>query len=327
MKKFLQNIQYIFELLAKIRLFQFIFVKIAILNSIDQISIHFNPNQLHILNICLGFLLFGVALEINPDDFKKIILYPKAILVGLTTQLLLFPILTILFILIINPPTSIALGMVLVAACPSGNVSNFAVKIANGNTALSVTLTSILSLIAIVTTPLSFSIYSKMVPNSEILRKSIYVEPIEMVLTIIQIILIPLCIGMLFNWKFPKTTLRFLKTIKILSLLLFLSFIVVGVFKNLDIVQNHLGSVFFIVLVHNFIGLFGGYQFAKWMGLDFKTAKTLCLEAGIHNTGLGLVLIFNFFNGIGGMALIAAWWGIWDMIAAFSLAQFWEKRD
>lgn len=296
------------------------------MNTIDQISIHFNPNQLQILNICLGILLFGVALEIKPDDFKKILLFPKAVLVGLTTQLFIFPILTILFILIVKPATSVALGMVLVAACPSGNVSNFAVKIAKGNTALSVTLTSILSLLSIVTTPLSFSIYSKLVPNSEILRKSIYVDPVDMVITIIQIILIPLLIGMVINWKFPQTTLKFLKTIKIISILLFLSFIFFGVFKNMDIVQNHLGSIFFIVLVHNFIGLFGGYQFAKLMGLDFKTAKTLCLEAGIHNTGLGLILIFNFFNGIGGMALIAAWWGIWDLIAAFSIAQYWEKR-
>ncbi len=297
------------------------------MNTIDDVIIQFNPNQLKALNICLGFLLFGVALDIKIEDFKKILLFPKAVFVGLAAQLFVFPILTIGFIYLIHPPTSVALGMVLVAACPSGNISNFAVKIAKGNTALSITLTSILSLLAILTTPLSFAFYAPWVPASEALRRQIYVDPTDMIGTIVQIILIPLLLGMMLNYRFPKTTQKLLKPIKVLSLILFFAVIVVGIAKNLDVVQHHLGSIFWLVAAHNLIGLSGGYFFARLNRLDHYTAKTLSLEAGIHNTGLGLILIFNFFSGIGGMAIIAAWWGIWDLIAAFVLAQIWNKKD
>lgn len=108
---------------------------IPILNTIDDVIIQFNPNQLKALNICLGFLLFGVALDIKLEDLGRSYYFRRQFSWALLRSCLCFPILTIAFIYLVHPPTSVALGMVLVAACPSGNISNFAVKIAKGNTA------------------------------------------------------------------------------------------------------------------------------------------------------------------------------------------------
>nr|HQU54884.1 bile acid:sodium symporter [Saprospiraceae bacterium] len=123
---------------------------------VDSIRINFSQDQLTFMNICLGFLMFGVALDMTIDDFKRVIKFPKSTLVGLTSQLILLPILTILIIKVWGPAPSIALGMLLVGVCPGGNISNFATHLAKGNAALSVTMTSIVTLAAIFVTPFSF---------------------------------------------------------------------------------------------------------------------------------------------------------------------------
>ncbi|MFT5386205.1 MAG: BASS family bile acid:Na+ symporter, partial [Saprospiraceae bacterium] len=171
------------------------------MEAIDVVRINFNPNQLTLLNICLAFLMFGVALDIKISDFKYILRHPKIAIIGLTSQLLLLPILTILLARFFNPPASIALGMVLIASCPGGNVSNFMVHLSKANAALSVMLTSISTISAIILTPIAFSFWSKFIPGTEALRESVYVDPIKMIITISQLIFIPLLIGMFINHR------------------------------------------------------------------------------------------------------------------------------
>lgn len=297
----------------------------TIMDYIDAIKIHFNPEQLFLLNICLAFLMFGVALDLKLDNFKNLYRRPKIPLIGLSAQLLLLPFLTLLLIYIFNPPTSIALGMVLVAACPGGNVSNFAVHLAGANAALSVLMTSISTFGAIIITPLYFTILVYFVPGSDQFQGDIYVSPSQMISTIVQLIFIPLAIGMLLHYYYPKLTERIRQPVKILSMLIFLGFIVVAVQSNFNNIVNYLHLVFLIVLIHNSLALIGGYWFARANLLNVKDARTISIETGIQNSGLGLILIFNFFNGLGGMAMIAAWWGIWHLISAFGLAMYWNR--
>ena len=109
---------------------------------IDEIRLAFNPASLMILNVILGVLMFGVALDIKVADFRRIARDPRGPLVGLGAQFLLLPGLTFLLTLILDPPPSVALGMILVAACPGGNISNFMTYLARGNAALSVGMTA-----------------------------------------------------------------------------------------------------------------------------------------------------------------------------------------
>ena len=294
-----------------------------VMDPIDSIKINFNPEQLMLLNILLAFLMFGVALDLKLDNFRDLFRRPKAPLVGLSSQLILLPILTVSLIFIFHPPTSIALGMLLVAACPGGNVSNFAVHLSRANAALSVLMTSITTLGAVLITPLYFTFLSPLIPGAGKIQQDIYVSPSDMVSTIVQLILLPLALGMLCNYRLPGFTLKIRGPVKLLSILIFFGFVLVAAYNNLEIIINYIHLVFLIVLVHNGLALLSGYWFARMNQLPIKDARAISIETGIQNSGLGLILIFNFFNGLGGMAMIAAWWGIWHLIAAFSLAMYW----
>jgi len=294
---------------------------------IDAIRINFNPDQLFVLNICLAFLMFGVALDIKLVDFKNIFKQPKAPFVGLFSQLICLHLLTLALIYILKPPASLALGMVLVSCCPGGNVSNFAVHLAKANAALSVMLTSITTLSAIFITPLAFTFLTPLIPNLESVQQDIYVEPIEMIKTIALLIFLPLAAGMIMNSRFPTFTERIKKAVRILSMIIFLSFVVFAIAGNYDNIVNYIYLVFYIVLIHNTLAYIMGYSIARGAGLPKADAKAISIETGIQNTGLGLILIFNFFDGLGGMALVAACWGIWHLISGFTLAMIWSRRS
>lgn len=294
---------------------------------IDAIQINFDQDKLLVLNLCLAFIMFGVAMDLKVDNFRALASRPKAAIVGLSSQWLLLPVLTMLLIYVAQPAPSIAMGMALIACCPGGNVSNFAVHISGANTALSVFMTSISTLAAVVITPLVFAWLITLIPGTETLRQAIQVNPWEMVETIIKLILLPLAAGMLFQAYLPQVANRIKGWVRNLSMIIFFSFVIFAIRANFDNIVRYTHIVFFLVLFHNALALLMGYGWAKLNQLPRNDARAISIETGIQNSGLGLVLIFNFFNGLGGMALIAAWWGIWHLISGFSIAMLWQKRS
>lgn len=297
------------------------------MENIDAVRINFNPDQLLVLNLSLAFIMFGVALDIKLIDFRNIFRRPHAPVVGLVSQLILLPALTLALALMFHPAPSIALGMVLIGVCPGGNVSNYATHLAKANTALSVMMTSISTLAAVIVTPLAFGFLTRFVPGTEHLKEIIYVDPKDMVNTIVQLILIPLVIGMVVNHYLPVLTKKIERPVRVLSMMIFFGFVVFAVIGNWDNIIKYLHIVFWIVLVQNSLALAMGYGFARLNKLPQADVRAISLETGIHNSGLGLILIFNFFDGIGGMAMIAAWWGIWQLITSFFLAMWWSRQE
>ncbi len=295
------------------------------MDAIDLVKINFSEDQLVVLNICLAFLMFGVSLDIKMSDLKRVFTQPKAGAIGLISQLIFLPILTLILIHLLQPPTSLAIGMVLIAVCPGGNVSNFAVHLAKGNTALSISMTSVVTLGSIFLLPITFFFWSGFIPAVSSLPPELQVNAADMFITIITLIAIPLTVGMLLQHYTPHFVDKINKPVRILSILIFLSFVVFASAGNWDNIIAHIGKVFFIVLIHNSLALLMGYSFAKAGKLSNYDARAISIETGIQNSGLALILIFNFFKGIGGMAMIAAWWGIWHLISAFLLAMYWSK--
>ena len=304
------------------------FLKISINPVLDNLKINFDTNGLWALNITLAIIMFGVSLGITIDDFKRLFKNPKLFLTGVFSQFLLFPFITFLLINIINPEPSIALGMIMVAACPGGNISNFMTQLSGGNAALSVSLTAFATLVAVMMTPINLEFWGNLyAPTSEILR-TVELDPFELVKLVTLILGIPLILGMSFRKKFPNLAIKIASYLKPLSIVIFLIFIIIAFSQNLDIFMNYIHYVFLIVLLHNFSGYMGGFYFAKAMKLPYFEQKTLALETGIQNSGLGLLLFFNFFedSGLGGMALCIAFWGIWDIISGLGLAYYWSKK-
>jgi bile acid:Na+ symporter, BASS family len=297
------------------------------MESIDFVRINFSEDQLQVLNACLAFLMFGVALDIKVSDLKRVFTEPKAGAVGLLSQMLFLPILTMALIYLFRPPTSLAIGMVLIGICPGGNVSNYAVHLARGNTALSVSLTSIVTLCSIFVLPISFFFWSGLLPDANSLPPELQVDAVDMLRAIVTLMVLPLIAGMLLQQYAPNWVNKRKRPIGIMSMVIFLSFVVFAAAGNWDNILTHLQKVFVLVLVHNGLALAMGYLLAKSSSLSEYDARAISLETGIQNSGLALILIFNFFSGNGGMAMIAAWWGIWHLISAFSLAMFWRQVE
>ena len=297
------------------------------MQELDDVVINFNREGLWVLNIALAVIMFGVALNITLDDFKQLLKQPKPVLVGILSQFFLLPALTFVLVNILQPKPSIALGMIMVAACPGGNISNFFTHLAKGNTALSVSLTAFATLLAMVMTPFNFQFYGSLYePTSQII-KSVELHPIELVKLVLLILGIPLVIGMFLRHKKPKLSVYLSKILKPLSILVFVIIVIIAFSNNIDVFNKYIDHVLLIGISHNILALLLGLSVAKLFRLSRKDQKTLTIETGIQNSGLGLLLIFTFFNGIGGMAILAAFWGIWHIVSGLTLATYWSTRN
>ncbi len=293
---------------------------------IDDIKINFDTESLWILNIAIGIIMFGVALGITIDDFKRLLKNPKIVLVGAFSQFFLLPALTFLFIVLIKPHPSFALGMMIIAACPGGNISNFYSKMAGGNAALSVSLTALATLVSIVMTPFNLQFWGSLYEPTNAILKTVELNPFELFKLVSLILGIPLTAGMLVNHYHPTMAQKMEKILKPFSMMVFVALILIAFSNNLDIFTSYIHHVLFLVIIHNIGAFIIGYFTAKSFGLNLQDAKTISMETGIQNGGLGLLLIFGFFDGLGGMALLAAFWGIWDVFSGMVLATYWGRN-
>lgn len=312
---------------------------IETLKAIDSVRLNFSEEAVLSLNITLAFIMFGVALGIKTDHFKEIFSRPKLPIVGFISQFLVLPAITFLVAISLNKyitPT-IAMGMILVAACPGGNISNFMTSLAKGNAALSVTLTAIATLFAIALTPLNFKFWGSMYNNFMVngdhgLLQPLTINPNKMFQAVIILLGIPLALGMAVNHFMPKLTAKINKPIRIISIIIFFALVGVMLSKNFESFINYISIIFFVVLLHNVVALLSGNIFARIWGIRGANCRAITIETGIQNSGLALALLFNpnifpvELNN-GGMAFIAAWWGIWHILSGLTIAGIWSIRE
>lgn len=296
------------------------------MTELDHVRLTFSANSLDYLNIILAFIMFGVALNLRIEDFKRVWDEPKAAGIGMATQFILLPLFTFLLVIIMQPQPSIALGMIMVAACPGGNMSNFFTFLSKGNTALSVSLTAVGTALAIFMTPLNFSLYARLYSPASALLKEVELDAVGMLLSIVTIAGIPLACGMLLAHYQVKLAERLSKFFKPGSVIVFLGFVVIAFLNNYQVFLDYIHLVIPGVTLHNTLAIVLGFYAAKFGNLGFQNQKTLAIETGIQNSGLGLILIFRFFDGMGGMALVAAWYGIWHLVSGLALSIFWAQR-
>ena len=278
------------------------------------------------MNIALALVMFGIALEISVNDFKRLLQHPKPIFTGVFSQFFLLPAVTFMMVWLTEPIPSIALGMFMVAACPGGNISNFITHLAKGNSALSVSLTAVATLLAVFMTPFNLQFWGSMYGPTATILKDIAISPLEMVKLVSLLLAFPLILGMWVNHSKPILAKKMAKVLKLGSLLFFISLIFLALYNNRVIFMDYVFYVFWIVLIHNFVAFTTGFSIAKLMGLAKKDVRSITIETGIQNSGLGLLLIFTFFDGLGGMALLAAFWGIWHLVSGLILSGFWGYR-
>ena len=300
---------------------------------LDSIRLNFTTGGIHTMNIAIGFLMFGVALDIKFGQFKNVFAAPKAAVTGLVSQFVLLPLVTFLAVWLagsfITP--GVAFGAILVAACPGGNVSNFITSLAKGNTALAVSLTAIGTVLAIAMTPFNFQLYGSLYMKTSPLNVPIEIDPADVARTVLILLGIPIVLGVFIAHKFPKFVDKIKKPVKTISMVIFVAFIVLAFRNNYNYFIQYISLIFLIVLIHNGLALVSSYWFARGFRLARNDCRTVSIETGIQNSALALALIFNpkIFPPhlqVGGMAFIAAWWGIWHIVACTSLAFYWKKH-
>ncbi|MCP2634977.1 bile acid:sodium symporter family protein [Microbacterium sp. HD4P20] len=289
----------------------------------DDVVLNFNPGTLVVLNLVLGLIMFGIALDTTVDDFKVVARKPKPFVIAILAQLVVLPAVTFGLTLILPVTPSMALGMILVACCPPGNISQVLTHRAGGNVALSVSMTAVANLLYIVMLPLSVAFWGSLHPTARTLLEAVALNPWAMLLDILLIIGLPFVAGLVIRNRFARFATRVQPFVKWFSLLALLAFIVAALAGNWSYFVAFLGIIVLVVTIHDAVALAIGYGTAVVGGLGTRERKAMTFEVGIRNAGLGLGLVFAFFGGLGGMAIVAGWWGIWDIIAGLIVAGLW----
>ena len=311
-----------------------------IIREIDAMNVTMNGGST-LLNIVLALVMFGVALGIKPRTFVDIVKNPKSIITGIACQLILLPALTLVLIMAMGNLVSpmFALGMILVASCPGGNISNFITSLSRGNSELSVSLTAFNTAICVFTTPLNFAFWGKMylnfAGNHYIGDLPELVIPLGDIFQSIFIIMgIPLVLGILCGQYLPKVANVLKKPLQYLSIVVFIAMVIIIFTGNIDVFMKVIQYIFLVVLLHNLLALGIGYGTSTLLKLPYKDRRTVTIETGIQNSGLGLVLLLNpnifpdtgAWANNGGMLIITAWWGVWHIISGLTLAFLWRWR-
>ena len=294
---------------------------------IDTVLLNFSPGSLTLLNAILAIVMFSIALDLRPADFHALLRAPKPLVAGLLSQFVVLPVVTFLFILAVGPRPSIALGLILVAACPGGNISNFITHRAGGNTALSVSMTAIATVAAIVMTPFNIGLWGSLyAPTRKILQETA-IDPVTVAVTVFLMLVLPLCLGILLNARKPDIAARIRGPMQMLSMVIFIAFIVIALAANWGFFLAYIGAVAALVIAHNALALGGGFATATLARVSPYDRRAITIETGIQNSGLGLILIFAFFHGLGGMAVVAAFWGIWHAVSGLGLAWLMARTE
>lgn len=320
------------------RLWPRLFIMKEQLEALNTVILNFGEGGMMIVNIILAFVMFGVALGIKLDTFKKVFTNPKSVIVGVLLQWIALPAVTFAVALALSPLITpmLALGMILVASCPGGNISNFMSSLSKGNVELSVSMTAITTATAPIITPINFfvwgSLYSSIIAvHNDIPRLVIpFLPMLEQILLLLGV---PIVLGLIFAHYFPNATKKITKPAQVISILLFLGMVIVSFSQNFQIFLDNIFYVFFVVLLHNGAALATGYFGGKLAKVSQADRRSLTVEVGIQNSGLGLILLFNsaifppeiWHGHYGGMLFITAWWGIWHIISGLTVSYFFRR--
>ena len=294
--------------------------------NVDDVALNFTPGTLVILNVVLALIMFGIALDTSPQDFRVVVRKPKPFVIAILAQLLVLPAVTFCLTLILPVTPSMALGMILVACCPPGNISQVLTHRSGGNVALSVSMTAVSNVIYIFVLPLSVAFWGSLHPTARGLLETVQLNPWQMLAYVFLIIGVPFLLGLGIRARFPSFAGRVQPFVKWFSLLALLGFIVAALAGNWSYFIAFLGVILVVVAIHDAVALAIGYSTAVVGRLGSPERKAMTFEVGIRNAGLGLGLVFTFFGGLGGMAIVAGWWGIWDIIAGLIVAALWARH-
>ncbi|HIE0660420.1 MULTISPECIES: ketopantoate/pantoate/pantothenate transporter PanS [unclassified Providencia] len=280
---------------------------------------YYTPNSFTGVSPFISYLLmlimFTMGVTLRISDFKRVVTRPAPVIICTFIHYLIMPLAAWLLAKAFDMPADLAVGMILVGSVASGTASNVMIYLARGDVALSVTISSVSTLVGVFATPLLTLLYAD---------TSISVNVMGMLLSILQIVIIPIIAGLVIHHLFSEIVKKiepFLPSLSMICILAIISAVVAGS-------QSHIASVGFMVAIavvlHNGIGLIGGYWGGRLFGFDESTCRTLAIEVGMQNSGLAATLGAQYFGAMA--ALPGALFSVWHNLSGSLLAGYWQGK-
>lgn len=267
------------------------------------------------ITILLGIVMFGMGLTLKAVDFKLIATHPKPVIIGVAAQFIIMPLTAFAIAYMLQLPSELAAGLVLLGSVPGGTASNVMVYLAKGNVPLSITMTSFSTLLAPLLTPLLLLLLA---------GQWMPVNAVNMFMSIIQVIIVPIVLGLLVKKLIPTVVEKSLNIVPLISVLAIITIVSAVVSKNVDNIASAGFLVFIGVFLHNGTGLILGYYAGKFMGLSELDRRAISIEVGMQNSGLGVALASAHLGPLA--ALPSALGAVWHNISGPILATYWSKH-
>ncbi len=280
-----------------------------------------------VLSLVLATMVFSVALELRLADFRHVADAPRAVIAGLLPQFVFLPGATWLATLLLDLPPNTEAAMILVAACPGGSLSNVITHMGRGNTALSVSISAVASVLALILTPLNFTWMVSTNPATAGWLRTLDIDASSIWWSLLALLAVPMALGLWVGHRFVPLTQRIRKPLGQFSLLALLAFIVLGLIRERQLLTIHLLPQLGIVIAHNAMGLALGAATAAAFRVSRRDSRAIIIEGGMQNSGLALGIIAVQFNADLGMVIIASLWGIWHIVSGLTLAALWRRQD
>ncbi len=280
-----------------------------------------------ILSLVLATMVFSVALELRLDDFRRVAQAPRAVVAGLIPQFVLLPVATWLATLALELPPNVEAAMILVAACPGGSLSNVITHIGRGNTALSVSISAVASLMALVLTPFNFTWMIATNPATAGWLRELAIDPSGIWWSLLALLALPMAAGLWLAHRQPALTARIQKPLANFSLIALLAFIALGLVRERHLLTAAILPQVGLVVAHNAMGLALGWLCAKAFSVSIADRRAIVIEGGMQNSGLALGIIAVQFNADLGMVIIASLWGMWHIVSGMALTALWRRKD
>jgi BASS family bile acid:Na+ symporter len=264
----------------------------------------------------LSLVMFFMGLTLTVDDFKRVLVSPKPVFIGVLAQFFLMPLIAFILSVLLSLSEQLAAGLILVGCCAGGTASNVICYLAKGDVALSITMTMVSTLFGVFMTPLLCLIY---------IDENINVDHLSMLVSIVRLVLLPVVLGVLLNYFFHRTVKRLEPALPTLSIITIVVLIAIIVALNQQKMAMIGPLVLLAVILHNLLGLSCGYGLARISGLNEKQCRTIAIEVGMQKSGLGGALAVQYFSPVA--ALPGAIFSIWHNIAGSVLAGYWRSSN
>lgn len=263
----------------------------------------------------LGLVMFGMGMTLTGKDFLEVVKRPGVVLLGASMQYLLMPLFAWLAAWVLALPPQLTAGLVLVGAAPGGTASNVICYLAKGNVALSITLTSVSTALAVFATPFLTWLY---------VGREVPVPVLGMFFSILKIVILPVALGVTVNSYWGGRLHRYKQVFPGISVLTIVIIIAIIVALNRNHLEEVAWGVTAAVILHNFLGLNAGYFISRVVGFNERDSRTLAIEVGMQNSGLGVALATQHFSALA--ALPGALFSIWHNLSGSALAAYWSRK-